>query len=376
MTAPASAVVPSKAQAFVLQCWELIMDMLRLEAREALTRDAEMGVSQGKDASPEALRWYGITITPNGKKELEAKIGLLELQMKSLAEKVSGEMIRRNIERATELAHEYKAIEEQIHRLDDLLYELDQQTEAEIEHTRLGLVELKALELKEHYLALSTAMPFNWNHPAIPTFLRNWLIRQKKRGAFTAEPVYRLLAYLVVRETVFTGIWNQPPVIEDEDLPSDNPLVNAGMPASKKEARWQALLDSQFMHATGDTRTHRETQLGNLHEARLVAVKQGKSFHDKMDLAVGPDYHGLPSLPNLLNPEFELCSECGSQIKDNVVRETTDETGAQAWHVVDECDCGQFPKSEKFALRVEAFEAQRELAPKKPRRRAQPLAAA
>jgi hypothetical protein len=373
VTAPATQ---SKASEFVAGVWLLIMDMLRMEAREALARDAEHGVTQGRDIAPESVEWYGVELNHTERFALTCKQTALELALKQLAERVEGAMIRGDSTKAQELAVEVMSVDEQLHLVDRALWELECQTENEIEATRDQLVEARAEQLRDEYLQLSASMPFNWNHPAIPEFLRAWLMRQRRRGALKAEPAYRLLCYLVVRDTVFTGVWNQPPVIEDDDLPSDNPLVSAGMPASKKEARWQALLDNQFMHPEGDRRVAREGQLSRLHADRLEAKKHGKSFHDRMDFSTGPEYHGLPSLRNLLNPDLDICSECGAPIKDNVIRETVDTAGAVAFQVVDECDCGQVPKSETFALRAEAYEAQRAMVPNKPRRRVPALVAA
>lgn len=366
MTAP-------KASEFVAGIWLLIMDILRMEAREALTRDAEHGVSQGHDIAPESVQWYGVELNRTERFALECKQTALELALKEAEDRKTCILIRHQFESQKQallgVLFELMTLNSQLTVVDKALYELEQQTESTIEATRNQLVEAKAETLRDEYLQLSEAMPFGWNHPAIPEFLRTWLIRQKRRGALKAEPAYRLLCYLVVRDTVFTGVWNQPPVIEDDDLPSDNPLEAAGKPASKKEARWQALLDNQFLHPEGDKRIARESQLNRLHEDRLEASKHGKHFHDRMDFSTGPEYHGLPSLRNLLNPELDICAECGAPVKDNVVRETVDTKGAAAFHVVDECDCGQVPKSETFALRAEAYEAQRALVPKKPRRR-------
>lgn len=359
------AKTPAAVATLVAAVWATVKDLLLIEAREALTRDAEAAASEGKDAGPLAVQWYGLHLNRQEEKTLRERLVVLELAEKAVTERLEALNIRYafhpdNEEVAALLAEqqgELKTIQEALHNANDQTATLHFETEATVEAARALLVEAKAESLKEEYLRLSLDLPFNVWHPAIPEFLRKWIRRQEARGAIAAVDCYRLLIYLVLRDTVFTGVWNMPPLIEDDQLPVDNPLELAGQPLSRKEARWQQLLDVQFMHANGDRRVARDSQLMQLHEARVDASKKGETFSERFDFEASSDYDGVPTLKNLVNPDLKLCYECGAAIHDNIIIPHLDEDGRTWYRGVNRCECATDILTDDFEKRDDATEA-------------------
>lgn len=354
---------PAAIATLIAAVWATVMDLLRDEAREALTRDAEAEASEGKDAGALALKWYGVQLNRHEERTLRNEIIALELAEKRVLEQLEVYDIRQRFDgedtfkdEIADYKNELKEIRATLYAKDDQVATLHFETEAAVEATRTLLVEAKAETLKDEYLCLSADMPFNVWHPAVPEFLRTWIRRQEARGAVKAVDAYRVLLYLVLRDTVFTGIWNVPPVIEDDELPTDNPLEEAARPLSKKEARWQKLIDVQFIHSNGDRRVARDSQLMQLHESRLDAKEQGKPFADRFDFEASSDYDGVPTLKNLLNPELKLCAECGAAIHDNIVIPHTDDNGRLAYRGVNRCECTTDILTPDFDKRDDATE--------------------
>lgn len=336
-TAPAQS-LSTKAQAFVTQVWALIDQLLLLEAESELRRDAELGASEdAEDMSSDSKRWYGTQVLREEHATLEGrKIGAEYALKKAHERLLTAEIRERGI---ADAKVEVDQAEATLTDIEEALWALEQQAKDEIAFAQQQAIIDGAARLKTRYLVLSQDFPMNHQHPAVPPFLRRWVQRQQERGALTVE-AYRLLVYLIIRETVFNGVLNEVPVLEDEDLPVRNPLEIAGIPASKAEQRMALLLAQQFMHPNGDRRVDRGTPLTELHAARLDAQeRESGRFTGRIDFEQGSEYPGLPTLKALVNPAARICAECGGPIKDNVVVRAYDDNQRPGWMGVTACDC-------------------------------------
>lgn len=331
------ATATARAQEFMAQTWIMIRELLRIEAATELQRDAEIGASEDyADMTAESRRWFGNDVGREEHQQLTVRKLALEVALKQADERLQVAQIREVGESEAEAA--YLTLDYQLAEIEQQLWSLEDRVLQQIEARRAAMVLEKADALEARYLQLSKTFPMNVHHPAVPHFLRRWIERQRTRGALAVD-CYRLLAYLVLRDTIFTGVMNVAAVIEDEDLPIDNPLAKAGLPRSKSEQRMNLLLAQQFQHENGDRRVDRGTQLTELHEERIATVRQGRKFTGRFDFEAGSDYYGLPTLKALVNPDGKPCRECGGTIRDNIVVKATNEQGQPGWRGATECDC-------------------------------------
>lgn len=337
-------------QEFIARMWTLVRELLHIEAKAELTRDAEIGASEDHhDMTTESKAWYGTDVLKVEHQRLKAMQLAAEVALGQATDALTVAEIRESGLQAA--CEQYQALEERLTDLEQQLWQCEQQAMQAIAERREQLVHEKAAQLEQRYLTLSTDFPMNANHPAVPAFLHRWVTRQQQRGAF-AVPVYRLLTYLVLRDAIFTGVLNVAPVIEDDDLPVLNPLEAVGLPRSKAEQRMNLMLAEQFMHENGDRRVARETPLSALHQRRIDAAKMGDSFVERIDFEQGSDYVGLPVLKALVNPEVVVCGECGGPIKDNIVVLLPD-----GWTGVTKCDCTTEEVTAAFSQYDAAVEA-------------------
>jgi hypothetical protein len=334
-----SAVIGKRAEA-VGRAVTVIMDYLRAEAREELERRAESAA--GEDPAAHARTWYGIGIREDEHRALLLRRTAFELKLEQLgtelevAEIRGDEVLRQAAERDMHNASD--ALSE----VDLAIWKLEQRVLDAIAEQQELMVEELAVELYERYKVLSLEQPFNIYSELVNEPLRRWYLKQRERGAFEV-PEFRLLAYIAVRETVFTSYWNRPPKAEDVTLDDEPMIARAGAPENKTEARMQAMLDAQFVHENGDRRIDRSTQLLDLTELRHSGLSA------KYDFDADSDYNGLPTLKHLLNPHMRLCGECGSQIVDRVVRRVEGPDGEPLYEGQTFCDCTTDHLTRQFA---------------------------
>lgn len=326
----------AQRDAAIARAKAMVMDLLRLEARNELASDAESAACEGEEVAAHVRRWYGHDLAKDEHTALVAKRTVLEFELARAKGMLEAARIRGDSTRK-DWRIERDRLSELLSTVDTTVWELEQRVLQDLEAVRAELVEAKALQLYDRYNALSQDLPFNVYHPAITQPLRRWYLRQQARGAFAVEE-YRLFGYLVLRDTVFTGVWNVPPVLEDDELPVGSPLELAGRPTTKTEARMQKLLDQQFMHENGDRRIARDTGLTALHAARVASTKEGHRFNDRLDLTES-DYWGLPTLVGLQNPALVICADCGAPVQDFVVKRV-DVDGEKMYQGQTVCDCG------------------------------------
>lgn len=301
----------------IAKAWVCVREMLRLEAEADLKRDAEIGASEDhEDASFDSKRWYGLDVLRKEREQLVARKIAAELAHKQAEEQLLVAEIRGH--GMDEALERFATADGLLADLEQQLWNLEDDALDTIREQQAQLVDERAQQLEQRYLVLSKDLPMNVNHPAVPEFLRRWVVRQQQRGALAVD-AYRMLVYLVLRDTVFTGVMNAVPVIEDDELPSQNPLEAAGLPKSKTEQRWNLMLARQFRHENGDLRTDRGTP-------------------GEQDFDAEPEYAGMPVLRALVNPDVRLCHDCGAPVKDNVVVKATKD-GVDGWQGVTQCDC-------------------------------------
>lgn len=311
-----------------------ILELLRHEAYAQLSRAAEAASPDEQSEEGEhCRRWYGFDLVPT-EQVTALQRELLELDFARRRMEMHQEVleIRGEDAAAVETAQKIEALTKRHEEITDQQAALVTAIEQSVARRRRALVQHEARRLYAEYEQLAEKMPFRASHPAVPEFVRKWAARQFVN---TTNPVSRLYLYLTLRETIFHGANIGAPMAEER--PVKHALERAGMPRNKREARDQWLLDRQFVHANGDRRVDRTSQLDELDETRRAWAEKGVAFIQRMDEEL-PDYDGTPVLGALDVPVLARCAECSILQKDGI-RNVADADQTPVWVYQRWCDC-------------------------------------